>query len=99
MYDSLGNMIRHLTDNDVVSYDPEKKKMLKVIYDTYQIILTNHVYVTSQMSATVRALQNHVIKHYGTVDLYLSANDIKVSSYFANLSSLVGYPISQENIE
>jgi hypothetical protein len=49
--------------------------------------------------SAVKALQVHVTKYYGSVNSFLHNNNVKVNSYFANISSLVGYPINTSNIK
>jgi hypothetical protein len=46
----------------------------------------------------VKSLQDHVKKHYGSVNSFLADNNIRVSPYFASLSSQAGHPISGSNI-
>jgi hypothetical protein len=38
----------------------------------------------------VKSLQDHVKKHYGSVNSFLADNNIRVSPYFASLSSQAG---------
>ncbi len=47
---------------------------------------------------SVRALQQHVDIHYGSIGDFLTANNIFVSEDFADLSALVGYTISSDRI-
>jgi hypothetical protein len=99
MYNSLGDMVRHLDANELSDNNLDKHLLRTAILDTYRIILQSHVFVTDEMARTVRALQNHVLKQYDSVDDFLATENIKVSSDFAVLSAVVGYEISFENIE
>jgi len=46
----------------------------------------------------VRKLQIHVLKYNASVNSFLSNNNIKVSPFVANISSLAGHNIIQGNI-
>jgi hypothetical protein len=99
MYESMGDMMTHLDSNDVTETNVDKRELLKSIYNEYQFILLNHVYLNERMYQTVQALQNHIEKHYGPVNDFLSNTGTKVSQDFADLSEMCGFVIDPGNIE
>lgn len=45
-----------------------------------------------------RRLQQHVIKYYGSVNDFLSSNNVKISPFFAAVSLQAGYKIDTANV-
>jgi hypothetical protein len=81
-------------DNVVDSKTPLRNTALMAEYSLEQIH-SNPKYVVK----AVYALQRHITTHYGTVNDFLSDNDIQVKPSFATVSALAGYAIDAENVD
>tara|TARA_Y100000034_G_C6764989_1_gene340967 strand:+ start:229 stop:597 length:369 start_codon:yes stop_codon:yes gene_type:complete len=92
-------MQRHLRDSEVDVNDIDKLTLRNDIELTYFIVVSRYFQPHRELIGFVSALQTHVARFSGSVDDYLSSNDLKVSQDFADVSSIVGFEISIENIE
>lgn len=76
-----------------------RNDLLMNIESSYERILT---YASSMdpIRDSFVSLSEHIIKYTGlTIDEYLEDNDLKITTTYAELSRLSGYPISSSNID
>lgn len=96
---SLSSMTSNLENNEVFSRNNDKQNLLEAISETSGKEDIRQNRAPFVMITFVRSLHTHVEAQYGQlINDFLSANGIKVSPSFANLSSQASYPINQGNI-
>lgn len=96
---SLRSMVTNFINNDVKYNDNLKLWIINIIIRTYDTLVDSHVVLNPVIVSFVKALQEHVVKRFGSVDNYLSTNNLLVSPEFAAISSSAGYDIYFINIE
>jgi hypothetical protein len=92
------DMRRDLDLSEVDDQNYDKLRLANAINTVYAIILTKYSGDTQLMETFIRRLQDHVSHHYGSVNGFLSSNNIRVPQSFADLSAAVGYGIDTANI-
>jgi len=96
---ALRSMVTNFINNDVKYNDNLKLWIINIIIRTYDTLVDSHVVLNPVIVSFVKALQEHVVKRFGSVDNYLSTNNLLVSPEFAAISSFAGYDIYFINIE
>ena len=95
----LSNAANNLDNSEVPDTDIIKANFYKTINAQSEIISTKHIFPNYEFSNFIKALQQYVENISGSVDSFLSDNNILVSVSFAEASEQVGYPIDITNIE
>jgi len=96
---ALRKMITNFVDNDVPANNTLKLWLINIVVRTYDTLVDSNVDLNPVIVSFVKALQEHVVERFGSVDDYLESNQILVSSGFASISSAAGYNIDVINIE
>jgi len=94
----LNDMAAHLNMNEVSDSDITKKQFYNTIIAKridFRNIYNEYSY---EILGFVKALQVYVNDRYTSIDDFLSDNNIKVLSIFANISAEVGFTIDDDNI-
>jgi hypothetical protein len=94
----VDKMATDLDSSEIPSTDIHREKLDNQIISTSNKLRLNNINYTTQMLKFVGVLQRYITGKYGSVDTFLSDNDIKVKSTFADISERVGYPILPGNI-
>jgi len=94
-------MRSELLGADVNQYNRFRRHLVNSIDATYNMIAIKHVNLSRPIQKFVRTLQEHVLRHYGsdfgytTIDEFLIDQYIQVPQTFADISSFLGYPITE----
>lgn len=102
-----GNKITHyienmniiLSNSEIPSFSIDRQRLESQIDVTLDIMINYHQDYATHMINFVSALQKYIDDSYSSVNDFLSDNNIKVLSIFADMSEIVGYPIDSANIE
>jgi len=94
----VNKMITDLNNSEILSGDINRGRLETQIKSTSINLINRNVSYTIQMKKFVGDLQKYITERYGSVDIFLGNNSIKVKSTFADISEDVGYPISSGNI-
>ena len=95
----LNSMADHLWRSNVSINNIDKKWLYNIITsNASSSFYDNYFLINKELSNFVLSLQRYVTNTYGSVNIFLKDNDIKVLSSFAAISEVLGYPIDTENI-
>ena len=94
----VDQMRTELNNSEIPSTDTNKEKLESNIIVTSNRLSEENVIYTPKMLEFVRVLQKYITDEYGSVDVFLSNNKIKVKSTFADISEDTGYSILPSNI-
>ena len=92
-------MAINLSNSEIPSNDVERERIEGSIETISTVVDNRHVNYTDNMLSFVKNLQKFIDTNHGSVNIFLSNNDILVKSTFASLSGAAGYPINSSNIE
>ena len=99
--DIVSNITQMATDlnNSEIPSDNLQKEVLEVqVGNTESLLNSREVIYTPSMLKFVKALQLYISNNYSSVNNFLSDNNTKVKTVFADLSETVGYLIDSSNI-
>lgn len=88
-----------LENNELSNDNFIKNSLISVFSNAYNVAVDNHENISPSMENMIVELQVHVLENYGSIDLFLSDNNKKVSPDFAVVSERLGYPIDPINVE
>ena len=94
----VDNMVTNLNNSEILFEDIYRQRLEAQIISTANNLSGRNVSYTPQLVKFVTDLQKFMTNKYGSVDIYLSDNKIKVKSTFAEISEAVGYPILPTNV-
>jgi len=94
----VSKMGTDLSDSEIPSDDLNKMRLENQINATSNLLTSHNIYYTPQLIKFVSYLQKYITNKYVSVDTFLSENNIKVKSTFADISEASGYPILPINI-
>ena len=94
----ITQMRTDLGNSEIPSVDISRQRLEKNIDPVFFRLNSNNVFYTEDLLKFVGNLQKYITEKYGSVDTFLSDNNIKVGSTFADISKEAGYPISSSNI-
>ena len=90
----IDKMNTDISNSEIPSDDIHKKKLEKQVISTSDILNSKNIRYTSVLIIFVEELQRYITTEYGSVDTFLSDNNIRVKSTFAEISEYVGFPIN-----
>ena len=91
-------MIDNLSNSEINEDDIYRERLENQIITTRNDIYGQNSEYTYQLLLFVKQLQQYITTRYSSVDSFLELNNIQVLTIFADISSLVGFPISSDNI-
>tara|TARA_Y100000034_G_C6745341_1_gene331014 strand:- start:354 stop:722 length:369 start_codon:yes stop_codon:yes gene_type:complete len=92
------SMRKDLEKSELDDNDFDKINLFNKIQATYLVVISKYFNPKPEMVTLIDRLQTHVNRHHGSVNQFLSNNNIKVPQSFADLSLIVGYEIDISNI-
>jgi hypothetical protein len=92
-------MLTTLSDSEISVVSTDGQRLESQINATLKVMTDYHQSYSKFTIDFVFVLQKHVDDNYSTIDNFLSDNGIKVLPIFADISSVVGYPIKAANID
>ena len=95
----INSMSTVLSNSEILSTSIDRQRVESQVDATLDVMINNHQNYTRYMMNFVSVLQKYIEDNYHSVNDFLSDNDIKVLSIFADISEVVGYPIDAVNIE
>jgi hypothetical protein len=67
--------------------------------NTYNSLVDENTSYSDNLGIAIRALQNHILRYFDSVNAFYEAYGIYVSTYFAEASEAVGFAIDETWIE
>ncbi len=95
----FSTMLTTLSDSEITAGSTDRQRLESQINATSDVMNDYHQSYSKFTIDFVFVLQKHVDDNYSTIDDFLSDNGIKVLPIFADISSVVGYPIKAANID
>jgi len=95
----FSSMLDTLDDSEIVAGSTDRLRLEDQIEVTSEVMEGHHQQYARTMSDFVFVLQKYVTDTYGSVNDFLSDNNIQVLPVFADISEVVGFPIDAGNIE
>tara|TARA_Y100000034_G_C6739915_1_gene328283 strand:- start:330 stop:701 length:372 start_codon:yes stop_codon:yes gene_type:complete len=98
----LTNTVQDVFDvvYEVVQYNSIDKEvdLLSPFFSVYQVANDSYKQ-TSTLDAGIRALNNHILRRseHSTLDAYLTSEGVQVTQTFADLSTSLGFPITESS--
>lgn len=97
--ENINLMSSHLESSERPMTDMDKLYFYKTIQSNYNSLDLIHNSYSRDVLDYVSNLQVYINQEYGSVNDFIKDNGFLVSSIFAEISRLVGFPILDENIE
>jgi hypothetical protein len=94
LVDSLQYLPYLISSKYAIPNNTYKGFLEKSINDMYR----ERIFSNYNLEESTRSLQTYIFNKYGEINNYLYANNIQVGSYFAILSSKIGFDIEAYNI-
>jgi len=96
---NINQMSSDLNNSEIPTENNQKEILEVAIENTFSNLNSREVIYTQAMLKFVKALQLYVSNNYSSINDFLSDNDTKVKTVFADLSNEVGFLIDPSNIE
>lgn len=93
----LSDVKTSLFSADINPRDRYRREFFAVLDATYAFVASHYAVPNAPMQNFVRALNQHVLDFYGTktIDEFLVDNNFRVPQTFADVSTYVGFPITE----
>ena len=95
----VNQMSLDLDSSEILEDEIERQRLDAQINATYEILTERYSDYTSKMKKFVFNLQKYVEDNYEDINDFIRESDFQVKAIFADISSIIGYPIDDDNIE